>query len=192
MDPEFWHARWSERQIGFHEGKPNHFLARFADRLTGRVLVPLCGKSEDLAYLESLGHEVVGIELTETAVREFYAEHPGTKVQIINSDFFAVTAAQVGHIDSIYDRAALIALPPDMRVRYAAHLQALAPDAQMLLVTLEYPEGTMPGPPFCVREDEVRALYKTAPIEFLDQGVDPRGRAGVVERCYFTSGPLRP
>src|SRR4051812_30975699 len=126
MDPAFWRSRWQDKQIGFHEGKPNAFLARFAERLTGRVLVPLCGKSEDLAYLESLGHEVVGIELAETAVSEFYAEHPGTSVKIISGDFFAVTPEQVGRIDSIYDRAALIALPPDMRPRYAAHLQTLA------------------------------------------------------------------
>jgi thiopurine S-methyltransferase len=192
MDPAFWRSRWQDRQIGFHEGKPNAFLSRFAERLTGRVLVPLCGKSEDLAYLESLGHEVVGIELAESAVREFYSDHPGTSVQIINSDLFAVTPAQVGRIDSIYDRAALIALPPQMRVRYAAHLQELAPAARMLLVTLEYPEGTMAGPPFSVLEDEVRSLYKNAPIELLDQGDDPRGRAGVVERVYFTAPRPQP
>jgi thiopurine S-methyltransferase len=164
------------------------------------VLVPLCGKSEDLAYLAAHGHEVIGVELVETAVREFFAEHDITPhvedrgpfvaftagaITVLAGDFFATTPELVGHVDSIYDRAALIALPPPLRARYVPQLRTIAPRAErILLVTLEYPEGTMDGPPFSVDEAEVRALYKNAPVEVLDQGADPRGRAGVIERCY--------
>lgn len=202
MDPEFWRSRWAEKQIGFHEGRPNHFLLKHIDRLTGRVLVPLCGKSEDLAYLAGQGHEVVGIELVESAVVEFFDEHEilptvtrmagvaeyvCAGITIIAGDLFATTRELVGRVDSIYDRGAMVALPPDMRRRYVHHLRQIAPATQrVLLVTVDYPDGAMNGPPFSVHESEVRAQYANAPVELVDQGVDPRGRLDgkMWERCY--------
>jgi thiopurine S-methyltransferase len=205
MDPACWRARWQDRQIGFHEGVPNAFLAKHADRLEGcrRILVPLCGKTEDLAFLASRGHEVVGIELVESAVREFFAEHHITpevsqragfatytagSITVLAGDLFSASPALVGEIDGIYDRAAMIALPHDARARYVEHLRAIAPGAtRMLLVTVEYPQELMAGPPFSVDEAEVSARYRNAPIELLDQGGDPRNRAEgkLVEKCYF-------
>jgi thiopurine S-methyltransferase len=202
MDPQFWRGKWAERQIAFHEGKPNHYLDAHVGRLAGRVLVPLCGKSEDLAYLASKGHEVVGIELVESAVADFFAEHDilptvtrtadlavyvCAGITLIAGDFFATTRELVGRVDSIYDRAAMVALPPDMRRRYVHHLRQIAPQAlRVLLVSLEYPEDAINGPPFSIREDEVRAQYANAPVEMIDQGVDPRGRLDgkMIERCY--------
>ncbi len=204
MEPEFWVARWQEGRIGFHEGAPNAYLTKHVDRLAGcrRVLVPLCGKTEDLAFLASRGHEVVGVELVEDAVRQFFSEHEATpevtdlgamrryaagSITILVGDVFATTAALVGDIDAIYDRAALVALPAETRVRYAAHLRQIAPSARReLLVTLDYPPDAAEGPPFRVPDTEVRALFADAAIELLDEGPDPRARAGVetVERCY--------
>ncbi len=137
MDPSFWHARWQANQIGFHEGRPNSYLERFADRLPAgaRVLVPLCGKANDLAYLASRGHTVIGVELVEAAVAAFFAEHDlaptrapladhvayqAGEITVLAGDWFATTAALLGDVDAIYDRAALIALPPELRRRYVA------------------------------------------------------------------------
>lgn len=204
MDPEFWVARWQEGRIGFHEGAPNAYLTKHVDRLAGcqRVLVPLCGKTEDLAFLASRGHEVVGVELVDDAVRQFFTEHEATPavdelagmrrytagaITIVVGDVFATTAELVGAVDAIYDRAALVALPADTRVRYAAHLRQIAPGVRReLLVTLDYPPDAAQGPPFRVTDAEVRTLFAGAEIELLDEGPDPRARAGVdtVERCY--------
>ncbi len=204
MQPQFWKDRWAEGKIGFHEGKPNHFLAQFRAHLAGtRVLVPLCGKTEDLAFLAAQGHQVVGIELVEDAVAAFFAEHDVTPaierrgdlaiymagdIRILAGDLFSVQPADVGTIDSIYDRAALIALPSDLRPRYVAHLRSLvAPATPALLVTLEYPQDLMPGPPFSVPEAEVRALY--GQVAYLAEGDVRSGRAGELgvarERCYL-------
>jgi thiopurine S-methyltransferase len=201
VEPSFWAARWQEGKTAFHEGTPNAYLARHVDRLGGhrRVLVPLCGKTEDLAFLASRGHDVIGIELVEDAVKQFFAEHAVTPtvtdangltrytadaITIFAGDFFAVTGAHVGAIDAIYDRAALVALPADMRVRYIEHLRAIAPDARAeLLVSREYPPERGGGPPFSVDEAEVRTLFAGAVIEELGHGPDPQGR-GMTERCY--------
>ena len=177
MQPDFWRARWAENQIGFHEGTPNSFLAEYVEQLrpAKRVLVPLCGKSEDLAFLASRGFEVIGIELVEDAVRAFFAEHQltptvekhgaltslrGNGVHLIAGDFFAVAPALTGPIDAFYDRAALIALPPELRDRYIAHLKTFA--TRGLLITIEYAPGVRSGPPFSVPPDEVQRHWPGA------------------------------
>lgn len=199
-----WRARWAEGRIGFHEGAANRFLVEHLGVFAGRrrVLVPLCGKAEDLAYLAGAGLEVVGVELVEEAVRAFFAEHAmdptvsrdgelvryqAGSVTIFAGDVFATTAAITGPIDALYDRAALVALPAELRARYAAHLRGLVtPGARELLVTFEYPQDRMQGPPFSVVESEVRSLYAGCDIELCASRAttlrDPTIPA--VERCF--------
>jgi thiopurine S-methyltransferase len=205
MEREFWFERWREGRTAFHEGEVNRFLVKHGGRLAGceRILVPLCGKAEDLAYLAN-AHDVVGIELVADAVKQFFAEHELTptsimtysdtlqvyraaQLRIVAGDFFATTADIVGPIDAVYDRAALVALPPDMRRRYANHLRAIAPNAKRhLIVSLAYPPDAMSGPPFSVPASELRALYPDGTLELLDEGPDPRGRLDgkMIEHCY--------
>jgi len=204
MDHEFWLGRWREGRTPFHEGVANRFLVAHHDRIAAcrRVLVPLCGKAEDLAYLAARGHDVVGIELAADAIDQFFAEHAITPavsdraglrvyeagaITLLAGDFFATTRESVGSIDGVYDRGAIVALPPDTHPRYATHLRALAPAMKrQLLIALEYPPGAYDGPPFTVTVDELRALYPDAAIELVDQGRDPRNRADgkMFEFCY--------
>lgn len=213
MDPEFWQQRWRERRIGFHEGRPNDLLVSHAQALgpPGRVLVPLCGKSEDLAYLSSIGHEVVGIELAETAVVEFFREHDleaaptprGALVErsakgitLLQGDFFDAGPEDVGAITAFYDRAAIVALPRELRPRYAAHLLELIGSlAQGLVVSFEYPQDRMEGPPFSVGEEELRRYY--ARVDRLDERLTdgPQSRASGIEireRLYLVQGAPAP
>jgi thiopurine S-methyltransferase len=205
MEPAFWRARWAENKIGFHEGHVNAWLEQYANRLDGRyrVLVPLCGKSEDVAFLAANGHAVVGVELVEDAVAQFFAEHALTptivrrgdhaiytahEITMIAGDFFAVTPELVGHIDAVYDRAALIAMTPAQRPMYIAQLRALVPSAVWgLLITLDYAAGAYEGPPFAVGDAEVRGYFPA--VEQIAEAPNTSGRiadSGVVsvERCY--------
>jgi thiopurine S-methyltransferase len=205
MEHQFWRDRWAEGKIGFHEGQPNRMLVRYVAHLGGRrrVLVPLCGKAVDLAFLADLGHTVIGVELVEQAAQEFFAgaspvitrhaqhvEYAAGGVSIFVGDFFAADAALLGPLDALYDRAALIALPPELRPRYAQHVRALvASGSPALIITLEYPQHQMSGPPFSVEETEVRALHAGSEIEQVDEGPvqNPRMKElGVeaIERCF--------
>jgi thiopurine S-methyltransferase len=199
---EDWLARWRDGRINFHEGHPNALLDRHHARLAGRrrVLVPLCGKAEDLAFLAAHGHEVVGIELAEPAVRQFFDEHAlvptvtarGSLVEyragvitVLAGDLFAATPELVGPIDALYDRAALIALPAELRPRYVDHLRTLLPaGAPGLVITVEYDQAAMTGPPFAVLEPELRSLYAGAVVELLEE--QPLGGNG---KCARTSVP---
>jgi thiopurine S-methyltransferase len=203
MDPAFWKSRWAEGKIGFHEGKPNSYLERHHDKLATypRVLVPMCGKAEDLAYLAAHGHEVVGIELVEDAVKAFFAEHglepeiaqhgalveyTAPQLKIFAGDLFAAKRDVIGPIDAIWDRGALVALPDDMRRRYVDHLRAFGPK-RVLVVAYEYDQALMQGPPFSVEEGELRALYDNCEVEFLSEAPDPRDRPDwppCMERCF--------
>jgi thiopurine S-methyltransferase len=178
MNPDFWLARWREGRTGFHEAEPNVFLSKHAARLgapSKRVFVPLCGKSRDLAFLASLGHEVIGVELSPIACDGFFAEstltpersHRGKfealtagSLTILVGDVFDADRATLGAIDGIYDRAALVALPPEMQQRYADHLLSLLePGSPILLVTFDYDTSKMSGPPFAIPEARVEELF---------------------------------
>lgn len=213
VEPAFWSARWEEGRIGFHEGHVNENLAKHVARLAGskRILVPLCGKAEDMAFLANQGHEIVGIELSPLAIRAFFDEHglvaeshadsSGVVVhsagpyRLLEGDLFKVTPALLGPVDAFYDRAALVALPGDMRASYATHLRTLlgAP-ARGLVILFEFDQDKFPGPPFSVTSEELRRHFPDATIELLHQG-EGRGprfkEAGVPLRecCYSVALP---
>jgi len=188
MDPEFWHERWSRDEIGFHQHDFNAHMQAFIGRLGVRpgahIFVPLCGKSRDLVWLREQGYRVSGIEISPRAVTDFFAENqleprvtdiaggrlfqaPG--LDLFCADFFGPGLAGMAPIDAVYDRAALVALPPEMRAAYAHRLlESIRPGVRMLLVTLDYAQHEMRGPPFAVTLKEVESLYaETCLIERL-------------------------
>ncbi|WP_268797287.1 thiopurine S-methyltransferase [Pseudomonas huanghezhanensis] len=178
MQPDFWQQRWASDQIGFNQPQVNPYLQRFWSQLSvkkaERVFVPLCGKSVDMIWLLQQGLSVVGVELAEKAVEDYFAEREvvprkeqrgAFKVfsheacQIWCGDFFQLKARDIGSCSVLYDRAALIALPPEMRLRYVEHLNKILPaDCRGLLITLDYEQSQIAGPPFAVPEDEVVQL----------------------------------
>jgi thiopurine S-methyltransferase len=178
MERDFWLERWRENKIGFHRDAVNPHLQSYWGRVAAkpgeRVLVPLCGKSEDLRWLADQACSVVGVELSEIAARGFGKEQGiafsenrqgeflvfnAERIQIHVGDFLNFTRAVGGGFSLFYDRAALIALPPTMRPAYAERLTSLL-DARSrgLLITLEYDTTQMEGPPFSISSDEVQHL----------------------------------
>ncbi|KTC63401.1 thiopurine S-methyltransferase, partial [Pseudomonas fluorescens ABAC62] len=141
-----------------------------------KVLVPLCGKSLDLMWLASQGYRVLGVELSEQAVEAFFSEQNLTPritregafsvyradaIEVWCGDFFSLEPRDLTDCTALYDRAAMIALPPLMRARYAEHLNALLrPGCQGLLITLDYDQTQKAGPPFAVTDEEVKVLLE--------------------------------
>lgn len=136
MDADFWHDKWDNNQIGFHQADGNPLLVKHFPALalqTGaRVFVPLCGKTRDIAWLLAQGCRVVGAELSERAVQQLFAEmdvvpdvtevgrltrYTAEGIDVFVGDIFDLDKAVLGPIDAVFDRAALVALPQDMRVR---------------------------------------------------------------------------
>ncbi len=186
-DPEFWHSKWASNQIGFHLDDVNPLLTehwhKTEPKREEKVFVPLCGKSEDLVWLASKHDEVHGVELSSIAVRSFFAEHFYTplvvqvnahhelyqfdELSIYTGDYFT---APVESYDIVYDRAALIALPEEMRQEYVARLKSLLkPGGRILLVTLDYEQHEMAGPPFSVPQLEIEQLFSEFSVERLHQ-----------------------
>ena len=179
MKPDFWHQRWREGHIGFHQDAPTPLLLKHWPSLAlptdAKVFVPLAGKSHDMAWLAAQGHRVLGVELSQAAVEAFFAEHrlqpqrhdsrygmhyTAENIELICGDAFALDEAALAGCSAVFDRAALIALPAQMRQRYVDELYARLPaGCRGLLITMEYPQEQKAGPPFSVEEDEVRALY---------------------------------
>ena len=179
MDPAFWQDKWTRGEIGFHLPFVNPKLIEHWPALGvspgARVLVPLAGKTLDLGWLRAQGHAVVACELSELAAREFFAEADLTPqvtevgsflhlaaggIEYFVGDFFALVANLLGPVQGLYDRGALVALPPDLRARYVQRLRELTgPGTRTLLITLEYDQSQMNGPPFSVPEAAVLAAF---------------------------------
>jgi thiopurine S-methyltransferase len=213
LQPEFWHDRWQSGQIGFHQPAVDRNLSQHWRELEltseGRVFVPLCGKSLDLLWLRDQGHSVAGVELSAVALESFCLEQgiparrrmlekfdvyeaPG--LELYRGDFFALTQDQLGSVAAVYDRAALISWTPELRGSYVERMTALTkPGTQTLLITLEYPQAEMAGPPFCVSAVDVERGYgRTHAIRELSRhevlSSEPRlrsrGLTQLHEVCY--------
>ena len=179
MEQAFWQQRWQQNQTGFHLDRVNPALiAHWGDlNLPGgsTVLVPLCGKSLDLIWLAGQGHHVIGVECSELAVQAFFdeqklayrqADYKGFSVfnadniSILKGDYFDLDKELLEDVAAVYDRASLVAMPADMRKKYAELLKRCLPaHSQMLLITLNYDQQRMPGPPFAVSDGDVEQLY---------------------------------
>ncbi len=178
MEADFWLDRWASGQTAFHEGAANGLLVAHLDALGlepgARVFVPLCGKSRDLAWLRDRGHGVVGAELSRLAVDELYEElgvepevtpvgplerFRGAGIEVFVGDVFALTREMLGEVAASYDRAALVALPAEMRMRYGAHLHSITAGAPQLVIAFEYDQTLREGPPFSVDAAEMARVY---------------------------------
>lgn len=205
MERGFWLERWRRKEIGFHQGEHNPLLTSHWSALgvgpRTRVFVPLCGKSLDMRWLAGQGHAVIGIEFSHIAAEAFFEEggemyevsergpftaYEGPRVHILCGDFFDLTAAELKDTTAVYDRGALVAMTPESRNRYVDHLLRVIPEgARILLITLEYDQMLVSGPPFSVHPEEVELLYgercaleqlatritERVPPHFQEQGV---------------------
>lgn len=179
MEHDFWHKRWSRKEIGFNQSDYHPYLTEHFPSLKvpqkKRVLIPLCGKSCDMCWFINSGYQVVGVELSQTAIQEFFAEQEidmrmeerslscyiGQGVEVYCGDFFSVCQDDLGEIAAVYDRAALEALPPEMRVRYSHRILSLVdPGTPILTVVHEYDQQEMNGPPFSVSGEDMARLHK--------------------------------
>ena len=188
MDANFWQQRWQEGRIGFHKSDVNPQLIKYFSALAlpvgSKVLVPLCGKSVDMVWLARAGYNVVGIELVESAVQAFFTEQNITPniteftsatdksilkryqgqlaeqtISLWAADIFALSATDIGKINAVYDRAALIALPAEMRADYSAQIVELSNNAPQLLITLNYDQSKKDGPPFSISQQQLQQYY---------------------------------
>jgi thiopurine S-methyltransferase len=190
MEAQFWIDSWNigGYKTSFHRRDIHPYLFKHLPPQTlrgKRVLVPLCGKTLDLLYFRDHAAHVIGVELVEKAVQQFFAEHDlpfvrrgnryeAERLTLICGDFFALTPTDVGPLDLIYDRASLVALPLPMRLRYIQQVQALLPvGGQQFVNTLEY-APLLPEPPFSITPDEVAAYYgATHRIQHLEEPLLP-------------------
>ncbi|MEX5283176.1 MAG: thiopurine S-methyltransferase [Nitrospiraceae bacterium] len=178
MDPSFWHQRWEKNEIAFHESKANPLLVEHFRELGvakgSRIFVPLCGKTLDISWLLSNGYRVAGAELSRLAIEQLFTElgqqpaisatgqverWSAPQLDVFVGDIFALSGERLGPVDAVYDRAALVAFPEEMRDRYAAHLTTMTGKAPQLLICYEYDQRMMDGPPFSVSNEEVTRHY---------------------------------
>lgn len=180
MDKDEWVNAWNEGRTNFHRNGPHEFLVQYYDQVNlpenSNILVPMCGKSHDLIWLKEKGHNVFGVEIVNRPCQEFWSDHKlefqersiesaqvyeGDRITIINDDFFNFPRESIPEkIDFIFDRAALVALPEEMRkVHYSRIKELSSPGTKILLDSFEYDRQFETRAPYSVSDAEVKAAY---------------------------------
>jgi thiopurine S-methyltransferase len=186
----FWGKRWSTGNTRWHKTAVHASLQKYCDdalleMIVGggaRILVPLCGKTVDMAFLAKKRPiaEVVGVdgvpqaietfiqeqpELSIEAAGEFggYQKHKGESIALLTGDFFNLTPEIAGGpFDGVWDRGSLVAIDPLLREQYVDKIGELIgkPNGRYLLATvIRGNKDTKTGPPFSIDETEVRRLF---------------------------------
>lgn len=201
MDASFWNQKWENDDIPFHEKDTNSLLVKYFKELSlakgGRIFVPLCGKTLDIAWLLSMGCHVAGAELCEIAIKQLFCElglepkisaigelkhYSAENIDIFVGDIFKLSRAILGSVDGVYDRAALVALPAEMRKQYTSHMTDLTDNAPQLLISFEYDQSVMDGPPFSISNEELNQHYSDRyDLSLLEDREVPGGLKGKCE-----------
>jgi thiopurine S-methyltransferase len=205
MEHDFWLEKWRVGDLGWHSADPCPDLLLHWNEIgvdsPGSVLVPLCGKSVDMIWLRDQGFSVVGVELSELAIAQFFEESgeafvktrqgifeifQGNGISIFQGDFFRLTREHLLDVGYVYDRAALIALPAEMRRRYVLKLEEiLSAGWRQLLVTIDYPKELSLCPPFRVKEEEISTqLYPSSKVRLLGERLVKSARGEFVWSSY--------
>lgn len=208
MDANFWHQKWERGDIGFNQAQVNPFLAHYFGLLGlapgSRIFLPLCGKTIDFEWLLGNGYRVAGAELSELAIRELFdslrltpeivnegelVRYSAPNIDIFVGDFFALSAEQLGVVDAVYDRAALVALPAGTRNPYVSTLMEITHQAPQLLISYEYDQSRVDGPPFSVPDAEIQQHYGGAfnirALERQDVQGGMKGKTPASETCWL-------
>lgn len=206
MQHEFWHQKWQKNEIGFHLNQPHPLLVKYMGCLNispnSRIFIPLCGKSLDIHWLLTQGYHVVGIDLSPIAIHDLIStlglsftemqsgnlshfHHP--QIDLFVGDFFELTIEQLGQIDAIYDRAALVALPEQIRSQYIQHLIHIGGHASQLLISFEYDQSIMAGPPFAISTQQLQDYYSSEyDIQLLDSQTELlKGKVNAQEKIWL-------
>ena len=207
-----WESRWQEDRIGFHLKEINPYLLRFSDQLLhqnpDRVFVPLCGKSLDLCWLTTKTKKVIGVELVSKAAQDFFAENKNDyliqqdetlqkfsskSIDIYLGDFFDLNPEQTSSFKAIYDRASIVAIEKPERWKYVDHLISfLDTGGRILLITLEYNQNQMEGPPYSVSAEEIESLFAPScslklleTCDILDDRFRNKGLTRLLEHVFL-------
>ena len=208
MEANFWHDKWARGEIAFHQQQTNPFLVAHFTALQlakgSRVFLPLCGKTRDIAWLLGQGYRVAGAELSALAINELFQElgvapqitnigklqhYSAPNLDIFVGDIFELSGDTLGEVDAIYDRAALVALPRETRKLYSGHLMHIAGSAPQLVITYEYDQSLIDGPPFSISAEEIRqhysAKYALTVLETHDVEGGMKGKAASTETAWL-------
>jgi thiopurine S-methyltransferase len=212
MDASFWHQKWEKNEIAFHQNEANPLLVKYFRGLSlvesSRIFIPLCGKTRDIAWLLTNGYCVAGAELSKVAIEQLFAElgvapkissagklehYSATNIDIFVGDIFDLSRDILGPVDAIYDRAALVALPLEMRKQYTKHLMRITNKAPQLLISYVYDQSSIDGPPFSISKEEVNQHYAESynlnHIASADVAGGMKGKCAAIENVWLLKIP---
>lgn len=177
MDTHYWLNVWERDDNAFSLPSVNPDVISYWPKLPegSRILVPLCGKSKDLLWLAEQGYQVIGVELSERTVVNFFRENKidylasamsihqkiyqakHLSIKLIVGNFFDF---QKPPFDALYDYASMLVLPKALRERYVKHcMMMLKPESSIVLTSLDYASVSEDELPFSITKEEVSEYW---------------------------------
>ncbi|XP_059877561.1 thiopurine S-methyltransferase isoform X2 [Delphinus delphis] len=190
---EEWQEKWVNHKIAFHQERGHQLLKKHLDTfLKGakelRVFFPLCGKAVEMKWFADRGHSVVGVEISELGIREFFTEQnlSYSEEQIMEIPGAKVFKSSSGNI-SLYC-CSLFDLPS-----YADIMLSLTRTGfQYLLSVFSYDPTKHAGPPFYVPDAEIRTLFGSVcnihcleKVDAFEEGHKSWGIDYIIEKLYL-------
>ena len=178
-----WEDAWEKGRTGWHRSDVDINLQHHCKDLTAgqtgvSVLVTWCGKSVDLPWLCSQGYSVVGIELSELAVKQLFEENDipysvaregefviyqakDRKLKVVSGDYYKATPELLGTFEAVWDINAFGAARPADREKYIAVLTSvLKPNGRILICNWEYGDRERDMAPYSLPSSLIRELFQ--------------------------------
>jgi SAM-dependent methyltransferase len=172
-----WERRYEENDTPWDKGAAApplvHYLRNNA--ISGRVLVPGCGRGHDVRALAMQpGAVVTGLDLSPTAIAEATRMKVETGVgassAYVVGDFFRPAPEMIGAFDWVVEHTCFCALEPRQRTEYVGGAFAsLRPGGKIFGIFYLNPD-TDSGPPFAISRTDLVDLF-TPHFTVLDEWV---------------------
>ena len=126
-----------------------------------------------------------------STLKRYQGQLAGQTITLWVADIFALSPTAIGDIAAVYDRAALIALPADMRPDYSKQIIKLSNNAPQLLITLNYDQSKKDGPPFSISPEQLQqyydANYEIIELESQSSTLNAASELAVTEYVWLLS-----
>ncbi|MBX7208783.1 MAG: methyltransferase domain-containing protein [Verrucomicrobiaceae bacterium] len=170
-----WEDRYRAGDVFWDRGHASPPLMQYVARhpLSGRVLVPGCGRGNDVAALAKAGVDVLGVDIAPTAIREARERYPDVADRFVTGDLFDLAPALRGAFDVVMEHTCLSGMEPALREKYRRGVEsALKPGGLIVGVWFINPalDPGSSGPPYPLSVPDLDALFADG-FEVLDDYV---------------------
>lgn len=159
-----WDELYQMGETPWDKDSPAPAMRQWLERhaVSGRALVPGCGRGHEVALALVHGLDALGLDIAPTAIAEAQARYPELAGRFVIGDLFNPPMEMRGAFDVVLEHTCMSALPPLRRRDYRRGVDwVLRPGGLLVGVWFIHPDldPGEEGPPFPFSESDLTALF---------------------------------